>query len=70
MSVGRVLWGVKSIFYVQDDETSRQFKCVIKGKILDTDFNIKNRKERSPVVAVDIVDYEPTFIPSDTNAIG
>lgn len=70
MSVGIVLWGVKLIFYVQDIATARQFKCVIKGKVLDTDFNIKNRKERSPVVAGDIVDYEPTFTPSDTNTIG
>ncbi|HOF01862.1 MAG TPA: ribosome small subunit-dependent GTPase A [Spirochaetota bacterium] len=58
MSVGTVLWGVKSIFYVLSDDDKKEYKCVIKGKTLNTEFNLKNRREVSPLVAGDRVDFD------------
>ncbi|HOV15543.1 MAG TPA: ribosome small subunit-dependent GTPase A, partial [Spirochaetota bacterium] len=34
-----------------------EYKCVIKGKILDTDFNLKGRKDVSPLVVGDKVEF-------------
>ena len=58
MPEGLILWGVKSIYYVLEDNTQNQFKCTIKGKVLDTDFNTKGRKEVNPLVAGDHVVFE------------
>jgi ribosome biogenesis GTPase / thiamine phosphate phosphatase len=60
MSEGIILWGVRSIFYVMDIVTLKEYKCVIKGKILETDFKIKNRKENNPLVAGDRVEFTIT----------
>ncbi len=70
MGVGVVLWGVKSIFYVKDSHSGITFKCVIKGKVIDTDFNLKNRRQSSPIVAGDTVDFDEVFIPQDTSQVG
>ena len=55
-----ILWGVKSIFYVSDIESGIEYKCLIKGKVLDTGFVIKNRKEISPLVVGDMVEFNYT----------
>lgn len=60
MDRGLVLWGVKSIFYVLDMKEQKEYKCTIKGKILDSGFNLKGRRERTPVVVGDIVNFEKT----------
>jgi ribosome biogenesis GTPase / thiamine phosphate phosphatase len=57
MPKGIILWGVRSIFYVADNDTGIEYKCMIKGKILETGFKIKNRKEMSPLVAGDEVEF-------------
>ncbi|MCK4797840.1 MAG: ribosome small subunit-dependent GTPase A [Spirochaetes bacterium] len=58
MSEGLVLWGVKSIYYVLDKNTGKEYKCLIKGKIIKTDFQIKGRKELNPIVVGDQVIFE------------
>lgn len=58
MPEGLVLWGVKNIYYVYDQTSSKEYKCIIKGKVLDTDFNIKGRKETNPIVVGDIVTFK------------
>lgn len=55
MSEGLVLWGAKSIFFVYDKNENKEYKCTIKGKILESDFNIKGREETSPIVVGDVV---------------
>ncbi len=50
--------GVRSIFYVLDKQENKIYQSTIKGKILDTEFSIKNRKELSPLVAGDRVRFE------------
>lgn len=57
MEEGLVLWGVKSIFYVEDDQT-REYKCVIKGKQLNNEFDLKGRTEAAPIVSGDRVLFE------------
>lgn len=57
MEEGLVLWGVKSIFYVEDNEKN-VFKCLIKGKKLDNSFILKGRFEATPLVAGDRVLFE------------
>lgn len=57
MGEGLVLWGVKSIFYVED-QSKNVFKCLIKGKILDNNFDIRGRSETTPLVAGDRVIFE------------
>ena len=59
MEKGLVLWGVRSIFYVEDSE-GKEFKCVIKSKRLDSGFDLKGRNEASPIVAGDYVQFEKT----------
>ena len=61
MSQGIVLWGVKSIFYILSFDDNREYKCVIKGKVIDTEFNIKNRRDVSPIIAGDIVEFDKTI---------
>jgi len=58
MPVGRVLWGVKLIYYVFEPESKKEYKCTIKGKVIETDFNIKNRSEVNPIVVGDLVEFE------------
>jgi ribosome biogenesis GTPase len=58
LSEGLILWGVKSIYYVLEKDTQNEFKCTIKGKKLDTDFNTKGRKEVSPLVVGDRVIFD------------
>jgi ribosome biogenesis GTPase len=58
MPEGLVLWGVKNIYYVLDAESGKEFKCVIKGKVIETDFNIKGRWETNPIVVGDKVLFE------------
>jgi len=55
---GLVLWGVKSIYYVLDELNNKEYKCTIKGKVLETDFNIKGRRETNPIVVGDYVKFE------------
>lgn len=55
-----ILWGVKSIYYVLEKGADNEYKCTIKGKILDTDFNIKGRSETTPLVVGDNVIFEKT----------
>ena len=50
--------GIKSIFYVLDPLENKVYQSTIKGKILDTEFAIKNRKELSPLVVGDRVKFE------------
>jgi ribosome biogenesis GTPase / thiamine phosphate phosphatase len=52
---GIVLWGVRNIYYVLDNESKKEFKCLLKGKVLETDFNVKGRRETNPVVVGDEV---------------
>lgn len=59
MEKGLVLWGVRSIFYVEDSE-GKEYKCVIKSKRLDSGFDLKGRNEASPIVAGDYVMFEKT----------
>ena len=58
MPVGSVLWGVKLIYYVFEPESKKVYKCKIKGKVIDTDFNIKNRSEVNPIVVGDNVEFD------------
>ncbi len=58
MSEGLILWGVKSIYYVLEKDSQKEYKCTIKGKVLDTDFNVKGRKEVNPLVVGDNVIFE------------
>lgn len=58
MPKGLVLWGVKSIYYVLDELNNKEYKCTIKGKVLETDFNIKGRRETNPIVVGDYVKFE------------
>ena len=58
MPEGLILWGVKSIYYVLENITKNIYKCLIKGKIIDTDFKIKGRIETSPIVVGDKVIFE------------
>lgn len=58
MREGLVLWGVRNIYYVQDFKTGNEFKCVLKGKVLSTDFNVKGRREVNPVVVGDVVGFD------------
>ncbi len=58
MAEGIVLWGVKSIFYVCDNVSGKEYKCTIKGKILETDFDLKGRIETTPIVVGDIVTFD------------
>jgi len=55
---GLVLWGVKSIYYVLEKSSGKEYKCLIKGKVIETDFNIKGRKEVNPIVVGDNVEFE------------
>jgi len=52
------LWGVRNIYYILDDDTGKEYKCLIKGKVIDTDFNIKGRNEVNPIVVGDKVEFE------------
>lgn len=65
MEEGLVLWGVRSIFYVESSE-GKEYKCVIKSKRLDNGFNLKGRNEASPLVAGDYVMFEKS---SDTEGV-
>ena len=65
MEEGLVLWGVRSIFYVESTD-GKEYKCVIKSKRLDNGFNLKGRNEASPLVAGDYVMFEKT---SDTDGV-
>jgi ribosome biogenesis GTPase / thiamine phosphate phosphatase len=58
MSEGLILWGVRSIFYVLDEESEKEYKCVIKGKVLETAFNVKGRREVTPLVVGDKVIFD------------
>lgn len=58
MPEGIVLWGVKSIYYILENSSKKQYKCTIKGKVIETDFNIKGRKEVNPIVVGDKVQFE------------
>ncbi len=58
MPEGLILWGVKSIYYVLEKNTNIEYKCTIKGKVLDTNFNTKGRKEINPLVVGDQVIFE------------
>ncbi len=60
MPEGLVMWGVKNIYYVFDYESKKEYKCTIKGKVIETDFRIKNRKETNPIVVGDHVFFEGT----------
>lgn len=60
MAIGIVLWGVKLIYYVFDIQTKKEYKCKIKGKVIETDFNIKNRNEVNPIVVGDYVEFQIT----------
>ncbi len=60
MIEGLVLWGVKSIYYVLEESSNKQYKCTIKGKVIETDFNIRGRKEVNPIVVGDKVEFEIT----------
>ena len=57
MEKGLVLWGSKSIFYVED-ANGKEYKCLIKGKILDNEFDIPGKVETTPLVAGDQVLFE------------
>lgn len=57
MEEGLVLWGARSIFYVEDKDRN-EYKCLIKGKKLDNNFDIKGRTETTPLVAGDRVLFE------------
>ncbi len=57
MHKGIVTLGVKNIYNVLDLDSRREYKCVIKGKILDTNFNLKNRREVAPLVVGDKVKF-------------
>ena len=59
MEKGLVLWGVRSIFYVEGSD-GKEYKCVIKSKRLDSGFDLKGRNEASPIVAGDYVQFEKT----------
>lgn len=58
MKKGLVLWGVKSIYYVMDVDTGIEYKCLIKGKVINTDFNESGRYETTPIVTGDYVLFE------------
>ncbi|MCG8569267.1 MAG: ribosome small subunit-dependent GTPase A [Spirochaetes bacterium] len=58
MKQGIILWGVRSIFTVLDTSSHQTYQCTIKGKILDSNFAIKGRKEKSPLVVGDKVDFQ------------
>lgn len=58
MPEGLILWGVKSIYYVLEKDSQKEYKCTIKGKVINTDFNIKGRKEVNPIVVGDNVIFE------------
>lgn len=58
MSEGLVLWGVKNIYYVLDNKTNKEYKCLIKGKTIETGFDIKGRTETNPIVVGDIVEFD------------
>jgi ribosome biogenesis GTPase / thiamine phosphate phosphatase len=66
LSQGIVLWGSKSIYYVLDADTRQEFKCLIKGKVIDTDFDVDGRKELNPIVVGDIVEFQKT---DETNGL-
>lgn len=57
MEEGLVLWGVRSIFYVESSD-GKEYKCVIKSKRLDNGFDLKGRNEASPIVVGDYVMFE------------
>jgi len=59
LAKGLILWGVKSIYYVSnlDEKDKKTYECRIKGKIIDIKTQIKNRKDISPLVTGDIVDF-------------
>jgi len=52
---GLVLWGVKNIYYVLERNSGKEYKCTIKGKVLETDFQTKGRSETNPIVVGDEV---------------
>lgn len=58
MSTGLVLWGVKSIYYVLDNTSGKEYKCVIKGKILDYSTQKQIIKDVNPIVSGDYVEFE------------
>ena len=58
MQTGLVILGVKNIYNVLDTETQKEYKCVIKGKILDTNFTLKGRREVAPLAVGDRVEFE------------
>ncbi len=58
MQTGLVTLGVKNIYNVLDITTQKEYKCTIKGKILDTNFNLKGRREVAPLVVGDKVDFD------------
>ena len=66
MPEGLVLWGVRSIYYILDQETKKEYKCLIKGKVIETDFNIKGRSETNPIVVGDRVVFN---IVDDNNGL-
>lgn len=55
MSIGLVLWGVKSIFTVFDRDSGKEYICKIKGKVLTNNFD--KLREKSPIVAGDFVNF-------------
>jgi ribosome biogenesis GTPase / thiamine phosphate phosphatase len=57
---GLVLWGVRSIYYILDQETKKEYKCLIKGKVIETDFQVKGRSETNPIVVGDRVLFNIT----------